>query len=69
MKWFKRRYRIIKRFALFPIYTSEDRECRWLEIVYIKQSRSWLDTWENCSFTTKERYLEDRRYWREKRQQ
>lgn len=45
MRWRKRYGRIVKRFALFPIKAkyNEKEEWRWLEIVYLQQTRDyWL---------------------------
>lgn len=52
--------RIIKRFAIFPILV--EREYRWLEWCYIKQT--WYhrifedDCWKNIAFVTEEDYDE-----------
>jgi hypothetical protein len=52
--------RIVKRFAFFPIEIYPI--IVWLEIVYIKQSRSESydspDRWWNEEFVTKEEYLQ-----------
>lgn len=62
MRWYRKikecgtiRYR--KRFALLPICVN--REVRWLETVYLKQTLSsdWDDVWwDNIKFLTKEEY-------------
>ena len=64
MKWKKRKYRYIRRFALFPIKIRS--EYRWLEIVYIEQHRNWLDCWENLQFITEEEYRKDKLAERER---
>lgn len=61
MRWYKKRkadIRYRRRFALFPCRIGN--EVRWLEMIYLKQSR-WYDWdekgWENIKFLTKEDYL------------
>ena len=44
--------RIVRRFALFPI--GIDGEYRWLETCYIKQKYSYVLSWYNVEFSTKE---------------
>lgn len=61
MRWTRPEFRIIKRFALFPIEMND--ETRWLEIVYIKQHYRdggllGLVGWWNLCFATREEYLE-----------
>ena len=57
MKWIRKKERIIKRFALFPINFGD--EYHWLETVYIKQHRGYFmtNTWFSDCFVTKEEYL------------
>ena len=61
MRWRKRTERIIKRFALFPINSyispwSFTREWRWLETVYISQTRGTITDWSDRGFVTKQEY-------------
>ena len=55
MKWVKRTRRCIKYFALLPIKIGY--EYRWLEVVYIYQTRNYYDLWNDRRFITKEEYL------------
>lgn len=66
MKWTKktkiRDYRMVKRFALFPIRVND--EYKWLETCYILQER-WYSfyeaEWCNISWVDKQTYLK----WKE----
>ena len=58
MRWLDRTHglsqRVIKRFALFPVYCKG--ELRWLETFYMLQKRSTSD-WYNARWATKEEYI------------
>jgi len=47
--------RVVKRFALTPIYTKD--EMAWFEVVYIYQEYSSWFGWENIRFTDEGEYL------------
>lgn len=62
MRWRQRKYRIVKRFALFPIkaplgFIDTTEEWRWLETVYLRQFRDW-PFWCTWFFVMKEDYDE-----------
>lgn len=67
MRWRKGYLRIVKRFALFPIKTYVDsyhfrEEWRWLETVYLEQTRDFLfgviPIWRNDRFVDESDYKE-----------
>ena len=67
MRWEKKIYRVIKRFALLPI-TDDEGNCVWLEWAYISQRRrKWYGgeylAWDK-RFVTKEEY---KKYMRERK--
>jgi hypothetical protein len=66
VRWRKKYFRVVKRFALFPIKALiEDStityEWRWLEVVYLEQEIDYLfgmfRCWKNRAFITNEQYL------------
>lgn len=66
MRWRTRYKRVVKRFALFPVKARHDErlysnnEYRWLETVYLYQTKDWrfdmFPYWKNEWFLTKELY-------------
>ena len=65
MKWKKEYSRIVKTYALFPIYANN--EYRWLETVYIRQYRAvWNFAWKNDYFVAESDYLAYRKSRRDK---
>jgi hypothetical protein len=65
MRWRKHYARIIKRFAILPVKAHPpgeeiDFEYRWLETVYLRQSRDFFlgvfPIWKNWKFVTEDQY-------------
>ena len=73
MRWEYENYRVVKRFAWHPIGVglSDDREYRWLTMVYIHQALDdtflCVPIYCNIAFVTKESYKNYKEYRRLRR--
>lgn len=65
MRWRKHYNRIVRRFAILPVKAHPpgevvETEYRWLETVYLKQTRDWIGgifpVWVNYEFATAGQY-------------